>query len=69
MSTMVASYLARTRGTNEPESSIARVKDLEHFLREVRAFDLDHGGDIDEWSTEINYFRKKLQEMLGSRKK
>lgn len=69
MSTMVASYLARTRGTNEPESSIARVKDLEHFLREVRAFDLDHGGDVDEWSTEINYFRKKLQEMLGSRKK
>jgi len=69
MSTVVASYLAKARGANEPESSIARVKDLEHFLREARAFDLDHGHDTGDWTKEIDYFRKQLQEMLGSRKK
>jgi hypothetical protein len=43
MSTVVASYLARARGSNEPELSISRTKDLEQFIRECQAFELDHG--------------------------
>jgi hypothetical protein len=40
---MVASYLARARGSNEPELSISRTKDLEQFVRECSAFQLDFG--------------------------
>lgn len=43
LSTMAASYLARTRGSNEPELSISRTKDLEQFIRECEAFQLDFG--------------------------
>ena len=45
-STIVASYLARARGSNEPELSIARVKDLDQFLRECQAFQMDHGHKV-----------------------
>ncbi|EGN97451.1 hypothetical protein SERLA73DRAFT_161484 [Serpula lacrymans var. lacrymans S7.3] len=59
LSTLVASYLARARGSNEPELSITRVKDLEQFIRDCKAFQMDHGhmyGDekmdsIDAWKT------------------
>jgi len=43
LSTIVASYLARARGSNEPELSITRVNDLEQFIRECRAFQMDFG--------------------------
>ncbi|KAL5504712.1 hypothetical protein ACEPAH_7375 [Sanghuangporus vaninii] len=41
--TIVASYLARARGSNEPELSIARTKDLQRFIRTCDAFVQDHG--------------------------
>jgi len=41
----VASYLARVRGSGEPGLSIARVKDLEQFLRDAELFIMDHGED------------------------
>jgi len=69
-STMVASYMARARGSGEPEVSIARVKDLEQFLREVRAFQMDHAH---EYSTPENGLgirledmRRRFEEMLGN---
>jgi hypothetical protein len=43
LSTIAASYLARARGSNEPELSISRTKDLEQFIRECQAFQLDYG--------------------------
>ncbi|KAL5483156.1 hypothetical protein ACEPAI_8385 [Sanghuangporus weigelae] len=43
MGTIVASYLARARGSNEPELSIARTKDLQRFIRTCDAFVQDHG--------------------------
>ncbi|KAA1470791.1 hypothetical protein DENSPDRAFT_752522, partial [Dentipellis sp. KUC8613] len=43
--TLVASYLARARGSNEPEQSLLRVQALEHFIREANAFKLDHGHE------------------------
>ena len=35
---IIASYLARAKGSNEPELSIARTKDLDQFIRECRTF-------------------------------
>ncbi|KAI0249459.1 hypothetical protein BJV78DRAFT_1227553 [Lactifluus subvellereus] len=67
-STLVASYLARVRGSNEPEFSLLRTKALNHFLREINAFTLDHGHEVGrEWDEKINGFRLGLENMLGNR--
>lgn len=44
MSTLAASYLAKARGSGEPEASSLRVKDLENFTRELRNTCLDRGN-------------------------
>ncbi|KAI0259183.1 hypothetical protein BC834DRAFT_784690, partial [Gloeopeniophorella convolvens] len=66
-STLAASYLARARGSNEPEFSLLRAKALDHFLREVHAFVLDHGHErghaLDD---RIEGFRLGLESMLGN---
>ncbi|KAH0835621.1 hypothetical protein J3R83DRAFT_9369 [Lanmaoa asiatica] len=70
LATLVASYLARARGSGEPELSVTRVKDLEHFLRECRAFQLDHAH---EYSTpqnrlgeRLDHLRRRFEELLGN---
>jgi hypothetical protein len=66
-STIVASYLARARGSNEPELSIARVKDLEQFLRECEAFHMDHGHKVShDQDDKIDGFRRRFEELLGN---
>ena len=65
--TLVASYLARARGSNEPELSIARVKDLEQFIRECEAFKMDHGHDAGgKYDAHLLHFRKRFEELLGN---
>lgn len=67
-STLVASYLARTKGTNEPQASRSRARALDHFLREIEAFDLDHGHEMgDKWDEKIIGFRLGLESILGNR--
>lgn len=67
LATLVASYLARARGSNEPELSIARVKDLEQFIRECNAFEMDFGySENDEHDNELKGYRKRFEELLGS---
>jgi len=67
LSTVVASYLARMRGSNEPELSITRVKDLEQFIRECEAFKLDNGHATgDKFSRELDRFRARFEELLGN---
>ncbi|KAG2059760.1 hypothetical protein BDR06DRAFT_1017686 [Suillus hirtellus] len=70
MSTLVASYLARARGSNEPELSIARVKDLDQFLRDCLAFEMDHGHEYGTPENGLNdrleYLRKRFEELLGN---
>ena len=67
LATMVASYLARARGSNEPELSIARVKDLEQFIRECEAFKMDHGHTIgDEFDHILKAKRSRFEELLGN---
>lgn len=67
---MAASYLARARGSGEPELSITRTKDLEQFLRECRAFQMDHaheygapGNRLDE---RLDDLRRRFEELLGN---
>lgn len=65
-STLVASYIARSRSTHEPEASRTKAAALKHFLREVEAFQLDHGveegNNLDD---KIKGFRLGLEHMLG----
>ena len=46
ISTILASYLAKVRGSGEPEISSIRTRELNSFLREVRAFIIDDGSSI-----------------------
>jgi hypothetical protein len=70
MSTLVASYLARTRGSNEPELSITRVKDLDQFLRDCLAFKMDHGHEYGTTENGLNLrlenLRRRFEELLGN---
>lgn len=43
-STIFASYLAKVRGSGEPEFSSIRGRELSSFLREVHAFVVDDGS-------------------------
>ncbi|KAF9459954.1 hypothetical protein BDZ94DRAFT_1311920 [Collybia nuda] len=67
LSTITASYLARARGSNEPELSITRVKDLEHFIRECHAFQMDFGHiTTPEYDDRLNGLRDRFEELLGN---
>ena len=67
LATLVASYLARARGSNEPELSITRTKDLDQFIRECRSFELDYGHLYGhEFDPELVRFRQRFEELLGN---
>ncbi|KAF8972325.1 hypothetical protein BDZ97DRAFT_2015705 [Flammula alnicola] len=67
LSTLVASYLARARGSNEPELSITRVKDLDKFIRECENFITDHGDDMShDYDKELEHYRMQFEELLGN---
>jgi len=67
LSTMVASYLARARGSNEPETSLSRCRNLEQFIREAEAFSLDFGHVLgNEHDQRLIKFREHLEEILGN---
>lgn len=67
LSTLVASYLARARGSGEPELSNIRVRELDQFLRDCRAFKLDHAHETNNEQLEnrVFEFRRKLEVILG----
>lgn len=67
MTTIVAGYLARTRGSNEPELSKMRVKDLEKFIREATSFVLDFGHlDDPKYDGRVEELRQEFEELLGN---
>ena len=73
LSTVVASYLANARGSNEPDLSKTRVKDLNQFLRECDAFIKDHGqrrrnpeDANDPLNKQLITKRKRFEEILGN---
>ncbi|KAF7290660.1 SLATT-fungal domain-containing protein [Mycena indigotica] len=67
MSTIVASYLARVRGSHEPEHSIARGKDLDAFIRDCEVFVLDHGHTVGaELDDKVKAFRDRFEELMST---
>ncbi|KIM87744.1 hypothetical protein PILCRDRAFT_814458 [Piloderma croceum F 1598] len=67
LSTIVASFLARMRGSGEPELSLRRTKDLDQFIRECEAFQLDRGyvtGPSEDQT--LDDFRKRFEDLLGN---
>jgi len=44
ISTILASYLAKIRGSGEPEFSTIRAREVTSYLRDLEAFVLDHGS-------------------------
>jgi hypothetical protein len=67
ISTVIASFLARSRASGEPEASVARVKDLEHFLRDCNAFAMDYGECITrEHDDELFRLRGRFETLLGN---
>lgn len=70
MSTLAASYLAKTRGTGEPEASQAMVQELESFVRDCKACMLDRGHHVGEAHDElVQSFRDRLEQILGNKPK
>ncbi|PFH50028.1 hypothetical protein AMATHDRAFT_48228 [Amanita thiersii Skay4041] len=67
LSTLTASYLARVRGSDEPEKSASIAKELDQYLRESEAFQLDHGHEIGErFDGEVDRIRRGFEEILGN---
>ena len=67
LSTLAASYLAKARGSNEPEESIRRSQDLNSFIRDCEAFKLDHGHKIGpDHDDMINRYRRRFEEIMGN---
>ncbi|OAX44599.1 hypothetical protein K503DRAFT_705760 [Rhizopogon vinicolor AM-OR11-026] len=70
LTTLVASYLAFARGSGEPELSNARIKDLEHFLRDCEMFTFDHGEEYgtsgNQLDEQIESLRRRFELLLGN---
>jgi len=67
LSTLVASYLARSRSSGEPERSRARAKDLGQFVRECEAFKMDFGNKTgNEHDPQLEDLRQRLEDLLGN---
>ena len=66
-STIVASYLARARGSGEPEVSLSRSKDMAKFIRSINAYIEDHGDEEGpDHDTMINDLREEFEQLLGN---
>ena len=64
LATLVASYLARTRGSSEPETSLLREQALNNFIRRLRSFILD-SGFRDGHDQVVENFRNELERLLN----
>jgi len=62
ISTALASYLAKARGSKEPEFSTIRSRELSTFIREVQAFTMDHGHKTGtEFDYQIAMYRERFE--------
>ncbi|TCD67722.1 hypothetical protein EIP91_012020 [Steccherinum ochraceum] len=70
ISTLAASYLAKARGSGEPENSSHLAKELENYVRDCEAFLLDHGHKRGEESERMKEFveeyRRRFEILMGS---
>jgi hypothetical protein len=74
ISTVLATYLARVRGSGEPERSNARAQDFASFIRDLEAAMLDRGWQVsageggarDQLDDEVDEFRRRFEELMGN---
>ncbi|KAH9849116.1 hypothetical protein C2E23DRAFT_784784 [Lenzites betulinus] len=67
MSTLAASYLAKARGSGEPELSTIKCRELESFIRDCKAFMLDKGYLTgSEYDQRIERYRRRFEEIMGN---
>ncbi|KAI0822171.1 hypothetical protein BC628DRAFT_1328065 [Trametes gibbosa] len=67
LSTLAASYLAKARGSGEPEVSTIKCRELESFIRDCKAFMLDKGYFIGaEYDQRIERYRRRFEEIMGN---
>jgi hypothetical protein len=69
IATILASYLAKMRGSEEPETSKVHCKELQEFIRELDAFVLDYfdvGGTLHDET--IRSFRSRFEEIESRHK-
>jgi len=65
ISTALASYLAKVRGSGEPEFSALRSRELSTFIREVDAFMMDHGHKLgSEFDAQISMYRGRFESII-----
>jgi len=65
--TLIASYLAKARGSNEPDLSISRTKDLDKFIRELEVFIIDHGDESGlVHDKKMEEYRLTFEQLLGN---
>jgi hypothetical protein len=69
IATLLASYLAKARGSQEPELSAGKVKDLDQFIRDCEAFLLDHGTSVGsakpDQETRLHELRERFEKLLS----
>lgn len=66
VSTLAASYLAKARGSGEPERSSGLAKELENFVRDCDAFVLDYGHRKgDEMAEHVEEYRRRFEILMG----
>ena len=67
LSTLAASYLAKARGSNEPDASARRGQELDSFIRDCEAFKLDHGHKVGpDHDDMIMRYRRRFEEIMGN---
>lgn len=67
LTTIVASYLAKTRNSDEAEKCRARVSELDKFIRTGTAFLLDYGHSDDAVHDKmVEEMRSDFEELLGN---
>ena len=67
MSTLAAAFMAKVRGSGEPQVSARKVQDLDSFIRDCEAFTLDHGHMISrDHDDTINRYRRRFEEIMGN---
>lgn len=65
LSTMLASFLAKARGSGEPDFSNLRARELDTFIREADAWILDHRYNVgSEYDETINMFRARYERII-----
>jgi SMODS and SLOG-associating 2TM effector domain len=65
LTTLVASYLARMRGSSEPDQSIKRTDRLDHLIRAIYAFKLDYSRkSATEQETKLEEFRYRFEDIM-----